>query len=1083
MKAPSLAKITRPRTKGILHRKRLFRLLDKSRDRPIIWILGPPGSGKTTLIASYLDSKELPCLWYQIDEGDSDMASFFYYMGLAAKRAAPRKRKPLPLLTHEYLYGISTFTKRYFENLYSSLTPPILPLNKGRSKEGLKRGKGRFLIVFDNYQDILAASKFHDLLIEGLTIIPKGINVIFISRSEPPPAFARMRANNLIKIIGWDELRLTVEESGGIIRSQRKGKHSEEEIRNLHNKTDGWAAGLILMLEYTKTTDFKSQAFKDLNPQIIFDYFAGEIFKKADQNIHNVLLKTSFLPKVTAHMAEKLTGLDQAGKILSDLNRSNYFTIRLVHTEPLYQYHPLFREFLLSRVRDSFSREEISILQRNAATLLEESNQIEDAAELYIAAGKWEELVRLVLKYAQSLVMQGRSITLEKWLSAMPEEISEKNPWIFYYKGLCSMSFRPDLSYSFFERAFQIFNKLEDTAGIFMSWSGSVESIIHEHENFSPLDSWIALLDDLLKKYSFPSQEIEDNVASKMFIALSVRQPQHSEFNLWKVKALELLDRNADPTLKMLTGFYGLIYYMWTGDYTEARELLERLKIMAEHREAPPLAQITAKTGQAWYCWNVGRDEECLENMEEGLKLAEKSGIFLWNYLLMINGVASSLSSGKIDKAEALLSKIAIHLDRVRSFDRFYYYYQRAWQSLLKSDLASALTYQKTAFDIAKKTALLYSEAEAYFGTSQLYHESGERALAEKHLREAFHLGRLMKSKIIEFMCLIAKAQYAFDQGKETEGLKSLKNAMKLGKESNYINFVWWRPSVMTELCMKALESGIEIDYVQDLIRKRELIPEKIPPHIENWPWPLKIFTLGRFGLLKDGKPLRFSKKVPQRPLDLLKALIAFGGREVEEEQLTDSLWPDAEGDTAHKSFKITLHRLRQLIGSDKAIQLREGRLTLDPRYCYVDLWAFERTLGNTDSAWKDKEMDKAIQLTEKALTIYKGHFLPGDEEKPWTLSIREHLKSKFIHHIGKLGRYLEEIGKLEEAIECYKKGLEVDDLAEEFYQNLMSYYHKLGQKAEALSVYNRCQRTLKAILGVEPSPRTEELKAEVLKR
>jgi two-component SAPR family response regulator len=177
--------------------------------------------------------------------------------------------------------------------------------------------------------------------------------------------------------------------------------------------------------------------------------------------------------------------------------------------------------------------------------------------------------------------------------------------------------------------------------------------------------------------------------------------------------------------------------------------------------------------------------------------------------------------------------------------------------------------------------------------------------------------------------------------------------------------------------------------------------------------------------------------------------LIALGGREVREENLTDSLWPEADGDTAHRSFKITLHRLRQLIGSDKAIWLKEGCLTLDPRYCHVDVWAFERNLGEAEIAWKRKENDKTIQLTEKALSLYRGNFLP-DSEEPWTISLRERLRNKFIRSIIRLGRCLEETKKWKEAIECYKKGLEVDDLTEEFYQRLMACHQKLGQRAEA---------------------------------
>jgi hypothetical protein len=93
-KHPSIAKITRPRITGILPRKRLFHYLDSCRKYPVIWITGPAGSGKTTLVSSYLDANKLPCLWYQVDEGDSDIATFFSYMGMAARKAAPRKRTP-----------------------------------------------------------------------------------------------------------------------------------------------------------------------------------------------------------------------------------------------------------------------------------------------------------------------------------------------------------------------------------------------------------------------------------------------------------------------------------------------------------------------------------------------------------------------------------------------------------------------------------------------------------------------------------------------------------------------------------------------------------------------------------------------------------------------------------------------------------------------------------------------------------------------------------------------------------------------------------------------------------------------------
>ncbi|MFN3479813.1 MAG: hypothetical protein ACK415_05450, partial [Thermodesulfovibrionales bacterium] len=84
MKFGSIAKISCPSISGIVPRERLFNLLDNSLRRPVVWISAPAGSGKTTLVASYLDSRKIQCLWYQVDEGDADIPTFFYYMGLAA---------------------------------------------------------------------------------------------------------------------------------------------------------------------------------------------------------------------------------------------------------------------------------------------------------------------------------------------------------------------------------------------------------------------------------------------------------------------------------------------------------------------------------------------------------------------------------------------------------------------------------------------------------------------------------------------------------------------------------------------------------------------------------------------------------------------------------------------------------------------------------------------------------------------------------------------------------------------------------------------------------------------------------------
>ena len=304
----------------------------------------------------------------------------------------------------------------------------------------------------------------------------------------------------------------------------------------------------------------------------------------------------------------------------------------------------------------------------------------------------------------------------------------------------------------------------------------------------------------------------------------------------------------------------------------------------------------------------------------------------------------------------------------------------------------------------------------------------------------------------------------------------SLRKALALGKERGFLNTFIDQPAVTARLCMRALEEGIEVPYVQDLIRKRRLIPEKPPLHLENWPWAIRIHTLGGFEFHRDGKPVEFSGKVPKKLLELLKAVIALGGREVREDEICDALWPEADGDMAHQSFAMTLHRLRQLLGMGKAIQLREGRLSLDPRYCWVDVRAFEDFLSQAETLWKEGNKDSGAELTRKAVALYKGPFLPREMEEPWILSAQERLRNEFLKSVSRLGLFLQQEEKWEEAIDLYQKGIDADAVVEGFYQGLMTCYHRLDRRPEALTVYGRCKKVLSSTFGIDPSTKTQAL-------
>lgn len=244
--------------------------------------------------------------------------------------------------------------------------------------------------------------------------------------------------------------------------------------------------------------------------------------------------------------------------------------------------------------------------------------------------------------------------------------------------------------------------------------------------------------------------------------------------------------------------------------------------------------------------------------------------------------------------------------------------------------------------------------------------------------------------------------------------------------------------------------------------------------------YPLRIYTLGRFSLLYKGMAINYGRKAPRRALDLLKVLVALGGRGVSSSSIMAELWPDADGDTAKQSFDTTLHRLRKLIGDERVLVLSDGKLSLDARHCWIDIWTFERLLGQAQrirtAAAGGEVADMLERLSTHLLSLYQGHFLVSEDVSPGSVSIRERLRSKYIHSLVELGYYWELHGFHDKAMLCYRKGLEVDDLVEVFYQRLMYCCLQTKRLSEGMSVYRHCRQVLSVVLGLQPEPETESL-------
>src|SRR5437016_11613700 len=106
------AKLTRPESRGYLNRERLLALLDVEGPRRATWIGAAAGAGKTALASSWIAARGVPCIWYRLDEGDSDPATLFHYLAIAGQQNSGGRPVQLPALAPEFLPGLGVFARR-----------------------------------------------------------------------------------------------------------------------------------------------------------------------------------------------------------------------------------------------------------------------------------------------------------------------------------------------------------------------------------------------------------------------------------------------------------------------------------------------------------------------------------------------------------------------------------------------------------------------------------------------------------------------------------------------------------------------------------------------------------------------------------------------------------------------------------------------------------------------------------------------------------------------------------------------------------------------------------------------------------
>ena len=400
---------------GLVPRPRLTERLREGFTRRLTLVSAPAGYGKTMLLAHFAAETDPPLVWYMLDPSDNDPSTFFDYLltGIATQ-----------------LPGFGSATRTLLSDPHAITRiehVATVLLNE------LTEARSPLAILFDDYHAI-TVPPIHTALDLLLAHLPPHIHLVILTRTDPPLALARLRAQGHLLEIRADDLRFTSAETTQLLRDVAGLELNDADVAALAEKTEGWITGLQLaatsLHQHTRDRwgDFIHAFGGATRP--IFDYLAGEACSHQPPEVQSFLTRSAILRDMPADLCDYVLEIENSQATLESLERANLFTSPLDAARTVYRYHALFREFLQRRLLKVEGREAVRRLHHRAAAWFLEQSDDERAIEHLLAAKDYEAAADLVRPLQERLFLTSRYHLLEGWLKQFPPSVAGTHPWL-----------------------------------------------------------------------------------------------------------------------------------------------------------------------------------------------------------------------------------------------------------------------------------------------------------------------------------------------------------------------------------------------------------------------------------------------------------------------------------------------------------------------------------------------------------------------------------------------------------------------------------------------------------------------------
>lgn len=412
----------------LLKRPRLTERLKANRSSPVTLVAADAGCGKTTLIADFLRESTRPSVWYQLDHTDADPIVFLNYVAQGIRNIHPNFGEALFPYLEEANDDLVRFPERAADLLINEI---LLSIDQP------------FILVLDDYHHIGTDTIVHKIVDRILQYSSEYLHLIITTRDLPPLAIMRRRSQSTALVLTRDDLLFTDDEVRELFRNTLKVELNDAQIEEYRSRTHGWITALQLVRQIAERemdgdgrsldlTDILQRSEKD-----IFDYFAEEVLSRETAETQNLLLYLSLLESLPLETCSRLFPDLRCSAALPDLAHKNIFltVAGLSGSQEEYRFHPLFRDFLLRRLRSEIGQAGVAAERNRIGESFLADGHWDMALPFFLDADNFERAAEVIATRGNQWIAAGAITSLGMFAAKVPAEHLEKFPRSLLHKA------------------------------------------------------------------------------------------------------------------------------------------------------------------------------------------------------------------------------------------------------------------------------------------------------------------------------------------------------------------------------------------------------------------------------------------------------------------------------------------------------------------------------------------------------------------------------------------------------------------------------------------------------------------------